>query len=258
MEPPPSPGVDLGAGCGVPPGTPEDQWASWYGPRHLPPVPPPGEPVVVVAAHPGDEVLGFGGSLAVLAADGAEVHIVSVTDGEGSPPRSTLDASDEPARVRHRELLHALVKLGLPEVRVERLRIPDTRVDPHQGTVARAIAGLLREVEAARCVAPWVGDLHADHEAAGRAAVDACRATGVPLWMYPVWMWHWARPEDPRVPWHLAAHLPLPPEATALKSLAIAEFVSQIRPSGNGAERAAILPPDEVAHHIRSFEVVFR
>ncbi|GAA2667774.1 PIG-L family deacetylase [Streptomyces lunalinharesii] len=239
-------------------GTPEGQWASWYGPRHLPPVPPPDEPVVVVAAHPDDEVLGFGGSLALLASGGAEVHIVSVTDGEGSHPRGTAVTADRLARMRHRELLDALAKLGLPDVRVERLGIPDTQVDRHQRAVARAIAGLLREVGAARCVAPWVGDLHGDHQAAGRAARDACRATGVPLWMYPVWMWHWARPEDPRVPWGLAAHLPLPPEASALKSLAIAQFVSQIRPSGDGAENTAILPPEEVAHHIRSFEVVFR
>ncbi|MFE7301532.1 PIG-L deacetylase family protein [Streptomyces sp. NPDC057579] len=240
------------------PGTPEGQWASWYGPRHLPPVPPPDGPVVVVSAHPDDEVLGFGGSLALLASGGAEVLIVSVTDGEGSHPRSTLVAADQLARMRHRELLYALEKLGLSEVRLERLGVPDTQVDRYQDTVARAIAGLLREVKAARCVAPWVGDLRSDHEAAGRAAIDACRATGVPLWMYPVWMWHWARPQDPRVPWHLAAHLPLPPEATALKSLAIAQFVSQIRPLGDGEKNAAILPPEEVAHHIRSFEVVFR
>ncbi|GAA2694646.1 PIG-L family deacetylase [Streptomyces lunalinharesii] len=239
-------------------GTPEDQWAAWYGPRHLPPVPPPDGPVVVVTAHPDDEVLGFGGSLALLASGGADVHIVSVTDGERFRPRSTLNSADQLAGVRHRELRHALAQLGLPEVRVERLGIPDTQVERHQRAVARAIAGLLREVKAARCVAPWVGDLHSDHEAAGRATVDACRATGVPLWMYPVWMWHWARPDDPRVPWGLAAHLPLPPEATALKSLAIAQFVSQIRPSGGGAENSAILPPEEVAHHVRSFEVVFR
>ncbi|WP_411122631.1 PIG-L deacetylase family protein [Streptomyces sp. x-19] len=240
------------------PGTPEGIWASWYGPRHLPPVPPPDGPVVVVAAHPDDEVLGFGGSLALLASGGAEVRLVSVTDGEGSHPRSTLITADELAHRRHRELLNALELLGLPQVRVERLGIPDTQVERHRSTVSRAVADLLREVNAARCVAPWVGDLHCDHEAAGRAALDACRATGVPLWMYPVWMWHWARPADPRVPWHLAAHLSLSTDAAERKSLAVAQFVSQIHPLGDGEENAAILPPSEVAHHLRSYEVVFR
>ncbi|MGI5255775.1 hypothetical protein [Streptomyces angustmyceticus] len=78
------------------------------------------------------------------------------------------------------------------------------------------------------------------------------------LWMYPVWMWHWARPGDPRVPWGAAALLRLPADAAALKTAAIGQFVSQIHPLGEGAQHAAILPPEEVAHHTRRFEVVFR
>jgi len=53
------------------------------------------------------------------------------------------------------------------------------------------------------CLAPWTSDLHGDHEAVGRAAR---RAAGRVLF-YPVWMWHWARPGDSRVPWRRnAAH----------------------------------------------------
>ncbi|BCK66857.1 hypothetical protein Srufu_008100 [Streptomyces libani subsp. rufus] len=55
-----------------------------------------------------------------------------------------------------------------------------------------------------------------------------------------------------------AARLPLPADALALKSAAIGQFVSQLRPWGEGAENAAILPPDEIEHHTRRFETVFR
>ncbi|MFJ2645148.1 PIG-L deacetylase family protein [Streptomyces sp. NPDC087420] len=240
------------------PGTPEPEWAAWLPLAALPAVPLPTGPVVVVAAHPDDEVLGFGGAMAELAAAGTEVHLVSVTDGEGSHPRSARIDQARMARVREAELLAALAELGLPGLRPTRLRVPDTQVHRHETRVADAIAGLVRDVGAALCVAPWTGDLHSDHEAAGRAAAVACAAGGPPLWFYPVWMWHWARPGDPRVPWAAAARLPMPAGTLARKHRAVRCFTSQTAPLAEGEENAAILPPDELAHHTRPFEVVLR
>ena len=47
-------------------------------------------------------------------------------------------------------------------------------------------------------LAPWSGDGHPDHEACGRAAAGSSRR---PCCEYPVWAWHWAEPDDDRVPW---------------------------------------------------------
>ncbi|WP_405836515.1 hypothetical protein OG528_05060 [Streptomyces platensis] len=41
-------------------------------------------------------------------------------------------------------------------------------------------------------------------------------------------------------------------------SAALARFVSRIHPLGDGAGDAAILPPEELTHHTRPFEVVCR
>ncbi|MFE2378777.1 PIG-L deacetylase family protein [Streptomyces sp. NPDC059398] len=240
------------------PGTPEARWAEWDGLLRLPAAVPPHGPVLVVAAHPDDEVLGFGGAMAGLAADGGDVHLVSVTDGEGSHPRSSLVSPSQLGAMRETELEQALADLGLPDLRPRRLQVPDTRVHQYEDDVASAIAGALRETGATLCAAPWTGDLHSDHEAAGRAAVTACRAVGVPLWLYPVWMWHWARPGDARVPWQDAARLVLQPSAATRKQRAIQRFTSQIMPLTTGEGDAAILPPEELAHHLRPFEVVFR
>jgi LmbE family N-acetylglucosaminyl deacetylase len=88
------------------------------------------------------------------------------------------------------------------------LRLPDTAVAAHEDE----LAGLLRELCAgfAVCLAPWARDAHADHEAAGRAARRAGAADGRTVLSYPIWMWHWAKPADPRVPWHQACRVPLP------------------------------------------------
>ncbi|MBP0461866.1 PIG-L family deacetylase [Streptomyces bomunensis] len=238
--------------------TPESRWAAWEALGSLPVARPPRGPVLVVAAHPDDEVLGFGGTMAALATAGTPVHLLSVTDGERSHPRSTRPAARRLAALRRTELAAALADLGLDRVRPSHLAVPDTAVDAHEARVADAVARLLRETGARLCVAPWTGDLHSDHEAAGRAAVTACAAVGVPVWRYPVWLWHWSFPGDTRVPWHTAARLPLGGREAASKRRAVRRFRSQIEPLGNAEGDEAILPPGELAHHVRDFEVVFR
>ncbi|MFH8407021.1 PIG-L deacetylase family protein [Streptomyces sp. NPDC018019] len=238
------------AGAIEAPGTPEEAWAAWAGLARLPVVRPPSGPVVVVAAHPDDEVLGFGGTMAQLS---GEVRLVTVTDGEGSHPHLPAERI---AALRAAELERALGDLAPHGHRTYRLHFPDTDVDAHETQLTEQIGAVLRETGAHLCVAPWTGDLHADHEAAGRAAAAAARETGTPCWHYPVWMWHWASPGDPRVPWDAARRLPLSRPARARKQAAIRRFASQIAPLGPD-EDTVILPPAELAHHTRAFEVVF-
>jgi len=108
------------------PGAREEAWRSWPDLRRLPPADAAAWPsVVVVAAHPDDEVLGTGGTMAILAAAGARLRLIAVTDGEGSHPGS------DPAVIgslRIAESAAALDLLGAREAEVIRLRLPDTVV----------------------------------------------------------------------------------------------------------------------------------
>ena len=233
------------------PGTPEEAWESWLELRHLPAVSPRAwHSVVVVAAHPDDEVLGVGGTMALLAAVGTRLRLIAVTDGEASHPDADPEAI---GRTRIAESAAALAVLGVPDIEVVRLRFPDT------GLAAREdeLAARLRELCAGFgvCLAPWEADAHADHEAAGRAARRAARGTGQDVLSYPIWMWHWAKPADPRVPWPRACQVQLASEVAASKRSAIAAFTSQL------TERAAagpVLPPRIVAHFTRPQEVLLR
>ncbi len=229
------------------PGTAEATWRAWPGLAALPTADPAGwGHVLVVAAHPDDEVLGAGGILGLLGAAGARIRLVAVTDGEASHP-GCADPGQLAGR-RAAETAAALARLGVPQAEVVRLQLPDTRVAAHEDELADA----LRELAAGfgTCLAPWHGDLHADHEAAGRAARRAVpRTLG-----YPVWAWHWARPGDPRLPWHRAAAVRLPGPMAARKRAAIGCFTSQLEQRGG---RAPVLPPGTVAHFTRAVEVLF-
>ena len=187
---------------------------------------------VIVAAHPDDEVLGVGGLMSMLAAAGTRLRLVAVTDGEQSH-RGSADP-DGLAQRRTDETAAALRALGAPAAEVIRLRLPDSKVAGHQDELTAALASLSDGFSA--CFAPWDRDLHPDHEAAGRAARRAGPAS---LYYYPVWMWHWAGPADPRVPWDRALRIPLTPEAAAAKRAAVGCFASQVSDRGHGLDRCS-------------------
>lgn len=236
-------------------GTDEAEWLAAQLPDHLPRLALPEGPVVVVAAHPDDEVLGFGGATATLLTAGATVHTVCLTDGEASHGAASPSGRTRLAARRRHELAMALGELGDLPAPVH-AGLPDTGLDEHESRARDVIGEVLDAVGAAVCVAPWVGDLHSDHEAAGRAARAAGRERSKPVWFYPVWMWHWARPYDSRVPWERASVLPLTEAAVARKKAALARFTSQLEGRGSGV--GPVLPAQEIAHHTRAFETVIR
>lgn len=247
------------------PGTDERAWAEWAGLAALPDAFADASPgalagaspggglgrvgsAVIVAAHPDDEVLGTGGLIALLAAAGARLRLVAITDGEGSH-RGHADPAAL-ARRRIAETAAALTALGAGQTEVVRLGFPDTGLAAHEDLLMAALTGLTDGFDV--CLAPWDGDLHPDHEAAGRAARRACPAT----MFFPIWMWHWAAPGDPRVPWERAARVALPSPVAAAKRTAIGCFASQLEDRAPGL--GPVLPPGITAHFTRATEVLLR
>jgi len=230
------------------PGTPEAAWGAWPAPSQLPVLDVAGwASAVVVAAHPDDEVLGAGGTIAALAARGARLRLVALTDGEASHPHER--ESIGPRRVT--ESAAALAALGAGHTEVIRFALPDSGLAAHEDDVTARLRDLVAGFDA--CLAPWDRDIHPDHEVAGRAARAARGGEGT-LW-YPVWMWHWARPGDPRVPWDAAVRVPLPRPVAARKRRAIGCFASQL--AGRSPGLGPVLPAGIVAHFTRDMEVFF-
>jgi LmbE family N-acetylglucosaminyl deacetylase len=231
------------------PGSSEAAWSRWPGLARCP-VLDVGSwgSAVILAAHPDDEVLGAGGIVGLLAAARARLRLIAVTDGEASHPGGAAPGGTL-ARRRARERADALLALGAADAEVIRLGLPDTGLARREDEIASAVASLTAGFGA--CLAPWERDVHADHESVGRAA----RRAGSPAYHYPVWMWHWARPGDPRVPWRRALRVPLTPVVAGRKAAAIGCFTSQLEPRGPGA--GPVLAPGFVSHFTRDYEVLF-
>src|SRR5215469_1656959 len=85
--------------------------------------------LLAVLAHPDDESLGFGGTLAKYAAEGIETHLVTATRGEAGRfgPLGKSANPTEVGRVREAELRAASTVLGIREVSI--LGYPDGAVD---------------------------------------------------------------------------------------------------------------------------------
>jgi LmbE family N-acetylglucosaminyl deacetylase len=231
------------------PGTPEWAWRTWPAFGQLPVLDATGwASAVVVAAHPDDEVLGAGGTIAVLAARGARLRLVALTDGEASHPHRRESIASR----RAAETLAALAALGARDTEIIRLGLPDSGLAAHEHDVTARLRELAWGFDA--LLAPWDRDAHPDHEVAGRAA-RAARGDKDML-SYPVWMWHWARPGDPRVPWHAAVRVPLPRPVAARKRRAIGCFASQLRDRSEA--QGPVLAAGIVAHFARDVEVFFR
>ena len=231
-------------------GTPAALWTDWG--RRLMPLNIDHCPALtLVAAHPDDETLGLGATAARLAERGIAVQVVAVTDGEAAYPHD-VHGREELAQTRRDELVAAGARIGLP--RPIFLGIPDGEVTENEDRLEIELEAVLAETQpGAWCAATWRGDGHPDHEATGRAAAAASRDTPAVFLEYPVWMWHWAVPDDPAVPWDDARRVPLSPRDLATKAQALQCFSSQLERT----DGPPLLPRAVIDRQMAVGEIVF-
>ncbi|MFO2464239.1 PIG-L family deacetylase [Pseudomonas sp. 15FMM2] len=217
---------------------------------------PPGSRAVIIAPHPDDEVLGCGGLLQNLAALGRPLQLISVTDGSASHPGSRRWPVQRLRVVRPQESAQALHRLGLPLHSLKWLRagFADSQVAAQEDELEDFIQRHLKPTDV--LFTTWREDGHCDHEAVGRASAKAALAVGARLVELPVWTWHWATPEDHRVPWHRAYKIELTAEAIARKRHAMHAFASQLEGDPQ-IGLPAVLAPYVIERLLRPFEVVF-
>ena len=236
-------------------GTLETEWQAWPGLGQMPLVElnelvPPGCRAVILAPHPDDEVIGFGGLLALLAARHNDILVIALTDGEASHPGSRQWPTSRLAEARTGESMAGLYNFGVSSRSHSRLSLPDGKPAGCRGVLAQHPNQLLRPGDVV--FSTWQLDGHPDHEAAGEVTARVCEKLGCRHWQAPVWMWHWARPGDARVPWSALRRLALPQTTLREKTMALAAHQTQLASQDTGAP--AVLPGFALARMLRHFE----
>lgn len=128
-------------------------------------------PVLALAAHPDDEVIGAGGMLAWHAEQGHPVTVVHMTDGAKGDP-SNVDCDIR--ATRRREGKEALARLGLGAP--VHWDLPDGDLPEHLPAVTARLEQLFASVRPQTLYSFWFGEAHRDHRAVAVATMRAAAA----------------------------------------------------------------------------------
>ena len=126
--------------------------------------------LIIIAAHPDDEVLGCGGAIARYTARGVQAHAIFLADGIAA--RDGMDS--EALQRRQSAARNAADCLGIQSVSFG--EFPDNRLD----TVAllditKVVEGAIAQHQPDCVLTHHAGDVNIDHQRVHQAVVTACR-----------------------------------------------------------------------------------
>lgn len=118
--------------------------------------------VLVIAAHPDDEVMGLGGTIAKLTAQGVECHLLIVTDGSSSQYHDS-DSLQKIIDAKKVETKKCADLLGFKSIYYGEL--PDMRLDktPHIA-INQVIENVIGEIQPDTVFTHFWGDVNRDHQ----------------------------------------------------------------------------------------------
>jgi LmbE family N-acetylglucosaminyl deacetylase len=130
--------------------------------------------ILVVAAHPDDEVLGCGGTMARLAREGHEVHIAILGEGITSRYAKPEAADQNGVKNLHSQSRDVARLLGAKDPLI--FSLPDNRFDSVPLLeVVKIIEGVIEKVSPRVVYTQHGGDLNIDHSTTYRATMTATR-----------------------------------------------------------------------------------
>jgi len=129
--------------------------------------------VLVIAAHPDDEVLGCGGTIAKLVSLGSEVNVAFLSDGVTSRKKKCLEHTFELA-TRQSAATKAMAILGHSKVSFGIL--PDNQLDTVPLLdIAKIVESFVEEYRPQTILTHYGFDVNIDHQKVNEAVQIACR-----------------------------------------------------------------------------------
>ena len=131
--------------------------------------------ILIISAHPDDEVLGCGGSMAKWSKDGYQVHVLIMAEGATSRDKSR----DRNSRKQELSILTEAANQAagiLGVYSVELLEFPDNRMDSVDLLdVIKVIENYVKKLQPEIVVTHHEGDLNIDHQIIHKAVITSCR-----------------------------------------------------------------------------------
>jgi LmbE family N-acetylglucosaminyl deacetylase len=130
--------------------------------------------VLVIAAHPDDEVLGAGGTICRLREQGREVHVAILGEGVTSRYDKRSDADRGLVAELEGRARAANATLGVQSLSLH--GFPDNRFDSvNLLDIVKVVEGLIGKYQPKTVLTHHIGDLNIDHQIAHRAVLTATR-----------------------------------------------------------------------------------
>ena len=126
--------------------------------------------VLIIAAHPDDEVLGCGGTIAKHVSEGNKVHSVFMADGV----RSRLNQREEDFKIRKDASKSAQSLLGITSTHY--LDFPDNKMDSISLlSITQKLEPIIENLKPSIIFTHYHNDLNIDHQLTHAAVITACR-----------------------------------------------------------------------------------
>ena len=126
--------------------------------------------ILVIAAHPDDEALGCGGTMARHVNYGDKVHVVFMSDGVSSRVSAKDNEENERRKCANKasEILGAQppIFLNFPDNRMDEVALLD---------IVQSLEGVIYKIKPDVVYTHHLGDLNIDHQITHKAVITACR-----------------------------------------------------------------------------------
>lgn len=130
--------------------------------------------VLVVAAHPDDEILGVGATIRRLVNEGHTAYALILGEGQTSRTQKREDTDVSVVESLHENTLEACDMIGYKKVYFENL--PDNRFDSVDLLdIVKVVEGYVKKLEPDLIYTHHIGDLNVDHQCTCRAVMTATR-----------------------------------------------------------------------------------
>jgi len=127
------------------------------------------ERILVFAAHPDDEIIGCGGSIAKYAKAGKQVFIIYLTSGDAGSQKYDKKTL---AKLREAEAKNGAKTLGIKEENLYFLHQPDGFLEENSEVLIK-ITELIKQIKPNIVYIPQAEEAHSDHKNTNKIALKA-------------------------------------------------------------------------------------